>query len=364
MNSHSAFISIFFLIGLSSCTEKSLNHYSSNDENILYSGRIEKIDNEVVLIGSASSATAYFEGDTCVVLLRNYNNNEHNYYSIEIDGEDLGRYRIEGSEMLEIPVEIPMPAENHKISIYKSTEASNGYINFGGLKCQKMIKPKPQPTKSIEFIGNSITCGMGNDTSQIGCGEGLWYDQHNAYWAYGPTVSRALDVRYLLSSVSGIGMYRNWNGVGPTIPEVYDNLYLTPDNSVPFNYNDYSPDIVSICLGTNDLSDGDGERERLPFNENIFTETYISFVENIYSHYPNTQLALLTSPMVDGEKHEVLLKCLKKVKQHFTDNKYKEPQIFVFESITPHGCNYHPDINDHIMMAEQLYPFYSKLLKD
>jgi hypothetical protein len=28
----------------------------------------------------------------------------------------------------------------------------------------------------------------------------------------------------------------------------------------------------------------------------------------------------------------------------------------------PHGCDYHPDIDDHILMADQLIPFYQELL--
>ncbi|MDA3879184.1 MAG: GDSL-type esterase/lipase family protein [Prolixibacteraceae bacterium] len=359
-----ALLTIIFTVFIS-CNQSSIRTYEPNNKNITYAGRVDPIEQEVILIGAASSATAYFEGDTCVIILRNYNEHgQHNYFSIEIDGEDLGRFRMEGSEMLEIPVEIPFPAESHKISIFKLTEAANGYINFGGIKCKKIIKPKPQPTQSIEFIGNSITCGMGNDTTQIACGRGLWYDQHNAYWAYGSTVSRALNVDFLLSSVSGIGMYRNWNSPEPTMPQVYSNLYLKQDEKQPFTTNNFNPDIVSICLGTNDLSDGDGTNKRLPFDENIFTENYIQFVEHILERYPDTQIALLTSPMIQGEKHEIFLSCLTKVKNHFSESSLKEPQIFVFEPFVPSGCDYHPDINDHIFMAEQLYSFYKNLLNN
>lgn len=345
------------------CETNIAQRYNANDTNIIYSGRIEKLTSEVVMISSASSATAYFSGDTCVVYLKNNSSESYNFFSIELDNEDLGRFKIEGDTTIAIPIEIGFEKDVHKIMVTKSTEASNGFINFEGIYCEKLETPPAQPIKSIEFIGNSITCGMGNDTLAFPCHTNQWYDQHNAYWAYGPTVSRALKVNYLLSSVSGIGIYRNWNGIGPTMPEVYENLYLNLNEQKKRDFNDFKPDIISICLGTNDFSDGDGVNPRLAFDPEIFTSKYIQFVEILLKHYPETQIALLNSPMVAGEKNEIFVECLNNVKKHFAEFQYKPFAIFEFEEITPHGCDYHPDINDHMLMADQLYPFYSKLLK-
>lgn len=354
---------ILYLLMLIACKTNNTNQYKGTDPNIVISGRAEVQRDEVVLIGSASSATMYFAGDTCTLLLRNINNNGlYNFYSIELDNEDLGRFKIEGDSTIAVSIDISFQREVHKISIFKSTEAANQYIAFEGIICNKLHEPKKQAKYNIEFIGNSITCGMGNDTLPIPCHQNQWYDQHNAYWAYGPTVSRALKSNFILNSVSGIGMYRNWNDIGPIMPEVYNNLYLNLDVNKSYDFTSFTPDIVSICLGTNDLSDGDGLKERLPFNPELFTKNYIDFVENILTNYPETQIALLTSPMIKGEKHEYLLSCLQTVKRHFKNSKYKTFKIFQFENIVPHGCDSHPDINDHILMAEQLYPFYKNLL--
>lgn len=359
------FLLFTVVLAFTQCQNTTIECFDVNNKNLVYSGIIEKMANEVVLIGSASSVTVYFSGDTCVVYLKNNNpQGLHNYYTIELDQEDIGRFKIEGDSTFAIPIEISFEKEKHKLVICKATEAQNGYINFQGILCQELLSPPVQPEKSIEFIGNSITCGMGNDTLAIPCHYNQWYDQHNAYWAYGPTVSRALKVNYLLSSVSGIGIYRNWNGVGPTMPQVYENLYLNLDSSKKRDFATHQPDIVSICLGTNDFSDGDGINERLPFDAQTFTNTYIEFVKTILKYYPKTQIALLNSPMISGEKNETFVECLNKVKNYFADSSYKPFAIFEFESITPHGCDFHPDINDHMQMADQLYPFYSKLLQE
>lgn len=346
------------------CTNKPVTKYfEATQHQLVYSGRVEALENEVILAGSAASFSAWFTGDTCVVYLKN-NHPEglHNFYSIELDNEDLGRFRIEGDTSIAIPIEINFQRDIHKVMISKSTEAANGYINVVGIMCEALVDPPKKAEKSIEFIGNSITCGMGNDTT-IACHTNQWYDQHNAYWAYGPTVSRALKVNYLLSSVSGIGMYRNWNGIGPVMPEVYENLYLNLDERKKRDFSAFTPDIISICLGTNDLSDGDGINPRSPFDKQIFTTAYIEFVEMLLQHYPQTQVALLNSPMVQGEKNQMLLECLNQVKTHF-DNKSNKPlAIFEFEPMIPGGCDYHPSISDHMLLADQLYSFYKQLLE-
>ncbi|HPS14027.1 MAG TPA: GDSL-type esterase/lipase family protein, partial [Prolixibacteraceae bacterium] len=316
------------------------------------------------LIGSAASVTMQFTGDSCVVYLKNNTpERRQNYFSIEIDGEDLGRTRIEGDSILAIPVTVEPERDIHTLSIFKSTEAANGNIIFCGVSCQLLAEQPALPEKSIEFIGNSITCGMGNDTLDIPCHTDQWYDQHNAYWAYGSIVARALQVNYMLSSVSGIGIYRNWNVEdGPTMPRVYENRYLNTDDSKKWDFSSFTPDVVSICLGTNDLSDGDGIHERHPFDAAVFTSSYIRFIETIYSHYPETQVALLTSPMVTGAKDSLLVHCVADVKHHFDKTSHKPIAVFEFDAITPHGCDYHPTIEDHMEMADQLIPFYQQLL--
>lgn len=210
-----------------------------------YSGRVELHENnKVLLIASASSVSFDFEGSTCVINLQSVDTYEHhNFVSLELDGEYIGRVRIEKGAAQKIPVTITNKNKKHHLTIYKATEAVNGAILFIGTTA-KLIESVVPKKKKIEFIGDSITCGFGNDTAEIPCGTGEWYDQHNGYWAYGPIASRSLDVDYVLSAVSGFGMYRNWNDEHKEeaiIPDVYENLYLNKDNSKPYNFA-FQPD--------------------------------------------------------------------------------------------------------------------------
>jgi len=233
--------------------------------DFLIHGRVEKLtENKIALIGSGSSIEFNFSGNSCNLFLQTTEN--HNYVALELDGKYIGRIKIEKGEIQTIPIKIIKTKKTHHLLVFKATEATNGSVIFSGTTA-KLAPIQSIKRKKIEFIGNSITCGFGNDASTTPCSTGEWFDQHNAYWAYGPILSRSLDFDFLLSSVSGIGMYRNWNDehlLEPIMPDVYENLYLNKDNSKPYNF-DFQPDIVSICLGTNDLSDGDGKKTRLPF---------------------------------------------------------------------------------------------------
>ncbi|WP_396170197.1 GDSL-type esterase/lipase family protein [Flavobacterium sp.] len=330
-------------------------------------GRVELLDeNKVILIGAASSVSFDFTGNSCSISLQSLADH-HNYVSLELDGRDIGRVRIEKGEAKYFSVAISENKHTHHLSIYKATEAANGGILFSGTTAKVVGSPRSTNKKKIELIGDSITCGFGNDDSTIPCGTGDWYDQHNAYWAYGPVLSRALDIDYVLSSVSGYGMYRNWNDEHieePIIPEVYENLYLNKDSSKPYDFK-FQPDLVSICVGTNDLSNGDGKKPRLPFNEEKFVSNYINFIKTVYQHAPNTRIVLLNSPMVSGEKNLTFVKCLKKVIQVFeNDTIHKRIELFEFQPMTPKGCGYHPNIADDKVMADQLIPYFKKLLDE
>ncbi len=361
---------LFFLLVfpflISACKQGATHLFTADSGSIRFSGRIDfSNEREPVLIGSASFAEVKFVGDSCIVLLQKLNPaGEYNFVSIEIDDQFHGRIKLDKEGMAGYELSVPQGNKSHTLRIYKSTEASNGAIAFGGVKCIGLMELSSLPERKIEFIGNSITCGMGIEWKEIPCHTGAWYDQHNAYFAYGPLAAKELGAQFMLSSVSGIGIYRNWNSPGPAMPEVYENKYLNTDNSKPWDFTTYTPDLVSICLGTNDFSDGDGSYNREPFDSVKYVSSYIGFVETIFSHYPETQVCLLTSPMVSGEKAIHFESCLTAVKKHFKETKpgRKEIALYFFKDLPPHGCDSHPDREDHQKMAGLLVPFYKEVM--
>jgi hypothetical protein len=356
-------IILFLLIG---CKENHpvLSYQKAKNDLFYYQGRFDVLqDSSVALISSGSSVSINFSGDHCEVYLRS-KHGPYNYVSMELDGQYLGRLKIESDSLKPHFIEVPSNEKSHLLKIFKESEPSNGEVLFDGIKVAEILPSKVASKKYIEFIGNSITCGAAADASEIPCGTGEYFDQQNVYFSYGARVARKLNVDFMLSSVSGIGIYRNWNDENidePIMPQVYENLYLNIDSSKKYDFS-IKPNIVSICLGTNDLSDGDGIKPRLPFNKEKFVANYIDFVKAVYKHYPDTKIVLLNSPMVEGEKNEILVSCLKEVQSYFKINRSKIILLFEFNGVFHNGCYYHPNIEEHKEIAEQLTPFFKNLL--
>jgi hypothetical protein len=341
----------------------------SKTTTFLYAGRVDKLQNDnVVLIGTASSVSFNFTGKECSISLQSIDNWEHhNYVVLELDGKNIGKYRVEKGAPQSFPITVTSTKKVHTLTVYKGTEATMGNVVFLGTTA-KLTTISSKKKKKIEFIGDSITSGAANDPSEIPCNQGEYFDHHNGFFAYGPVLSRDIKVDYLLSSVSGIGIYRNWNDENPELaimPSVYENLYLTQDLSKPKYDFAFQPDIISIALGTNDFSGGDGKKERLPFNAEKYVSNYVNFIKMLYKHNPNAQIVITNSPMVNGDRAVVFEACLDKVKEAFaTDKEHKQILIFNFKPMTPKGCSGHPDIADHKVLADEYAPFLKKLLNE
>ncbi|WP_161888382.1 SGNH/GDSL hydrolase family protein [Pontibacter russatus] len=318
----------------------------------------------LVLVGSAAHFGFSFKGKEARLYASIPNAGGHNYLQYELDGEYQRRVRIDGGSAA--PIVITAPTDStHTVWVYKATEAHTGPIAIAKVTGEDVETIERPKAPLIEFIGNSITCGAAADPSEVPCGTGEYHDQHNALMAYGPRVAGAVGANYVISCVSGIGAYRNWNSDGPTMPEVYEKVDFQASNPQRWDFSTYSPEIVSIALGTNDFSNGDGKKERQPFDSARFVNSYIAFVQQVKAKYPDAQIALLSSPMVHGNNREVLQEALTTVKEQ-VDASYPADApvaLHFFGPMQASGCSGHPSVAEHAVLAKELVPFFRKLLK-
>lgn len=356
---------IIFLFVISCSSSKSI--ISVNDtlpaSSLQPVGRYTINDQHLELITTAAHFGLSFSGKECSVFAYITNATGHNYLQYELDGVYQKKIRIEGNSRQPIIITAPTDGK-HNVWIYKATEAHTGPVfieKITGKNLQALTKPV---APLIEFIGNSITCGAAADPSEVPCGRGVYHDQHNGYYAYGPRVSRALNTNFVVSGVSGIGIYRTWNMNGPSMPQVYEKTDFLENGQRLWDFNATKPTIVSIALGTNDFSNGEGKNPRLPFDSAIFVSNYIKFVQLVKSKYPNAQIALLSSPMINGDQRLTLQTCIGLIKANI-DALYpsaKPVALFFFNPMRARGCTGHPNVEDHAILAEELIPFFKNLL--
>ncbi|MDQ3016526.1 MAG: GDSL-type esterase/lipase family protein, partial [Bacteroidota bacterium] len=329
---------LFYLI-ITSCTQKPMDVFPAYYPRLLWQGRYFKDnDGNKLLVGSGSGLRFRVHKNFCRVWMQNIApQGEYNYISLVIDGEHQQRIPIAFDTITPLKIAFKSDAEFHNVEIYKETESSCGSILITSVEGEGIGEFPYSKGKNIEFIGNSITAGMSSDLSMVPCEAGKWYDQHNAYNAYGPSVARALNLNYMITAVSGMGVYRNWNTDSPVMGDVYESTFLTSAPNDPrWNFNSWRADIITICLGTNDLSDGDGMTPRLPFNSTQFIARYVSLLKMIHQHHPDANFILLQCTSREVEKMKVLQKCHAQIKEKAISEitGFKSIELFTFSPLS------------------------------
>ena len=236
---------------------------------------------------------------------------------------------------------------SHVVTLCKATEGI-GYMEFEGVYTDILLPTPMPPDRKIECIGNSITCGFGNDTSGIPCGKGEWFDQHNAWMSYGAISARTLKAQWHLTAVSGIGLVHSCCNMTITMPQVYDRMDVR-GNQGDWDFSGYQPDVVTVCLGQND-----GIQDSV-----TFCGAYVKFVQHLRQVYPGAQIVLLTSPMGNAELTAVLKRYISGVIGALGDSKVSS---FFFSKQWGHGCAGHPDIGDDLEIAKELTGYLRGLM--
>jgi lysophospholipase L1-like esterase len=312
-------------------------------------------------VGAGSYFELKFKGTLCNIFLENPGT-DYNYIAIVLDGEYMGRTKVTRDQHA-YEIASNLKDSEHTLMICKATEALIGVLEFTGIDCGDILPLTKTYTRRIEFIGNSITSGTGLDLSGTPCDKGVWHDQHNAYLAYGPVTARALNANWLLSSVSGMGMLRNWNNEGPAFPKVYDQLYLDPTSKLMWDAQNYVPDLISICLGTNDFSDGDGSYDRKKLDSAKFVNAYVLFVKHLRDRYPKVPICLLNSPAISKENNVKLSAYLSEVIRYMKDIEHDDNLYqFAYAHNYSGGCGGHPNAAEHQKMSDELLPFFRKVM--
>ena len=333
--------------------KKGIHFYAANNKYYRFTGRFDFSNRKLPRVWNPG---AYIEVGFEGTFLEIEINDEklyggHNYIEVVIDDLPPRRIQLVANNNI-LLISDSLENKKHTLLICKNTESSMGYIELVGISCQKLLPPKHR-TKKIEFIGDSITCGNGSDNTGIKCGDGTWYDQHNAYLSYGPIVSRILGTDWQLSSVSGIGMYSSCCGMVKTMPQVYNKINFEttgPDWNMPSD-SKTNPDIVVITLGQND-----GIQDSTDY-----CSTYLAFVRKLRKTYKNATFICCTSPMADPKLQAQMARYIPAITSELHRKGDLNVHSFIYKGMYRSGCTLHPTLAEHREIAKELIPFVKEV---
>ncbi len=331
----------------------------ASDARIRVMGRHLVEDDGAVAFG-ASGVTVYvrFQGASLTARLNDEfrDGSGYNWFTVVVDWGKPVRFRTRPGQH-DYVLAHDLPPGEHTLALSKATEGQNGHNRLVSVSAAKILPAPPLPDRRIEFIGDSITSGFGADPEPVACGEGTWFDPTHAWLAYGPRLSRQLGAQWMLSSVSGMGMHRNWNSPGPVMPDVYDGVYLEyTDAVVPWDFSRYRPDLVVVALGTNDFSAGDGETPRPDLDDEAFVTDYVRFLGHVRERYPDAPILLLNSPAFDGAQKDRLAADLRAIAARRAAEGDEALTTFSFDGRYVAGCSGHPGLEEQARMADELEP--------
>jgi len=323
-----------------------LTTFLPDQATIEYIGRFDFSDSEKPKVWNPGAYFRFaFEGSRCELTLIDefkygtYNN----FITIVVDGGEPKRIKLSG-RINELLVADGLSDGKHEVLVCKDTESNIGFIQLTQIRCKELLPVKKHKKLVIEFIGDSITCGNGNDTVAIPCDKGEWYDQHNAYLAFGPVTARALNADYLLSSYSGIGVYKSCCGIKYQIDDIYHQLDLKPLGRAWTNTN-LTPDLVCITLGQNDGVVDKPEK---------FISAYLRFLKMIRKTYPHAEIVCCSSPMASNELKVFHAKYVPAIVDKAKRHGEKQISYFLYHGQYRSGCGSHPTLSEHAAMSAEL----------
>lgn len=348
------------------------------DPNIRYVGRVNKTAEAVAFAFPAVQIQTVFEGDAIDMKLRDFglqNATATNYYWVIVDGVQT-KVRV-CPEREVYPLARDLGAGPHTLTIVKRTESgpggqpNRGKGEFLGLRVRPgtALSAATKPNRLLEFVGDSITCGYGNEISTTDPDSYKFTSVNEDAWnAYGAITARALNADYIAVAASGRGVIRNYGGfTGTLVPAIYE-LALHEDGAAPvWDHSSYSPDVIVVNLGTNDFSPGIA-LDQLETHRAAFKQGYIDFLTRIRAVHATASIVAVVGPMMGDswpEGYNAWTSVQADVKAAVDARNATTDTNVHFLALTPqaspYGEDWHPTVATHQKMADALVPFITSV---
>lgn len=241
-------------------------------------------------------------------------------------------------------------AGEHTVEVYRRGEASFGATTLTAVEAigGSLLSPPAHPGRAIEFYGDSITCGYGNEGTSSSCTFSA--DTENHYLTYAALLGRKFTADTTTVAWSGKGVVVNYNGdLSTTLPQMADRALPEVADSVWDFSLAPAPQLIVINLSTNDFStDHDPSAEE-------FTTGYVSLLRRIRAWYPGAFILGTVGPMLSGTDLDKARAGIKAAVTQLTDAGDQNVLAYELQAGNPSpGCDWHPNLETHQAIADEL----------
>lgn len=328
---------------------------SASDKNLQYTGRVDFSAPDAPQISwPGSSIAGNFTGSYLAVTLNDQLGK--NYFNIFIDNNFQNPIVIQAERgEKKYFVADSLTKGKHSFLLTKRTEGEEGATTIKGFELadgEKLLAPPSRLKRKIEFFGDSITSGAGNEAPNDGVDDEL--KDKNNFMTYGVITARNLNAEAHVTSQSGIGIMISWFPF--TMPQFYDQLSAVGNNDTKWDFSSWTPDVVVINLFQNDSWLTDREHRLIPNpTDEQRIQAYIDFVKKIRSKYPKAYVICALGSMdatKTGSKWPGYINtAVSRIKQ---ENPQEKMDTLFFEFT---GYEAHPRVKQHQANAAKLTAF-------
>ena len=349
---------VFAMLAVCAFSASAAVHVSPTDENIQYSGRINFTNPERPYFVYPGVQIAVNFNGTGLAMEAKPNSG---YFVVAIDNLPVRKiFFSKRDSVITLASNLPTN-EMHTARVYLCYEGYGKKPEFRGFLLDDgttLAAPPKRPKHRIEFIGNSITCGYGNESLNRKCGFADSTENH--YLTYASILCRMLDAEEYCTARSGIGVYRNYNGKregdADNMSDWYDYTCLY-DASQKWDHSKFRPEVICVNLGTNDLSTKNHDIE-------LYKKAYRKFILHLHEVQPQAKIVMLTGSMLWGEYLNEQKKALNELQSEFVQQGIATYRFDMSQQdgTFGYGGSWHPSARQHEIMAGELLPLLSRLL--
>ena len=232
----------------------------------------------------------------------------------------------------------------HQVVLAKRTGPQWAEVKVLGLRLEahaRLLDPPPAPARRLEFVGDSLTVGYGNEGPGLECAELPVYENSSLAWAR--LCSEALGAEAQLIANSGHGLLRNYGAPGPrsddAMPSRYNGCLFT-DAKGRWDRGRYQPHCSVVLLGSNDHS-----TEPVPQAED-FVAAYRAFLGRVREGRPG--MAILCASVAESPSASRVSRVVKE--EQAAGHKVKA-LVLPPASTAQLGCDWHPKLEVHRLWA-------------